>query len=385
MLTLEIPSVSFTSVLIQRSRPVGGIPVAAPRCHSWLSACLAVMSLLIAGPGTALAGPSYRLGQGYPLPSLGLTAGGYASIRLSKLEGEQTNLDIPDLSLFLYGDMTPSWHFFTELELSHALRITDRGVSTSDSDFDFERLYVDHNLSPWASLRLGKFLTPIGRWNLIHADPLVWTVSRPLTSSAAFARHATGLQLYGTHPLGQSSLDYRLYLDDSADLDPNEGRENIFEQQDVKPNPPSSFRHGMGLRVLYRSGDDALRIGFSAASYTLIDQPGTKRLVGADLFYTWSNWELSGESVYRRDEGNGDPREWGSFLQLVAPLTGRLYAVLTHERYKPADFPQALDTNSVGLTYRPSPPVAVKLEYRDARGEEALAPVGWLFSVSTLL
>jgi hypothetical protein len=378
--------VSFTPFPVRRPRPAAKAsrPIAPrrPACHRLRRAAL---GLILCAPAAVLAAPAYQLGQGYPLPGLGLTAGGYASIRFSKLEGEKTKLDIPDLSLFLYGDLTPTWHVFTEVELSHALKLTDSGLSGSDADFDVERLYADHNLTPWASLRLGKFLTPIGRWNQIHADPLVWTVSRPLTSSAAFARHATGLQLYGTHPLGQSSLDYQLYADDSSNLDPNEGREDTFEQLDIKPNPPSSFKRGAGLRLLYRSADDALRVGFSTARYGLVDQPGTKQLVGADLVYTWSNWELSGESVYRREESGAGPKEWGSFVQLVAPVTDGLYAVFTHERYRPAGFPQALSTNSIGLTYRPSPPVAIKLEHRDARGEEELAPVGWLASISVLL
>ena len=161
--------------------------------------------------GPARAGLPYELGQGYPLPWLGLTAGGYATLRAGNLEGEPAKAVVKDLSLFLHTDLGPRWHFFTELELGDPMAWSRDGLTTSYAEFDVERLYVDHNLTPGATLRLGKFLTPVGRWNLIHADPLVWSVFRPLTTSAAFARHASGISLLGTLPLADSSLDYQVY------------------------------------------------------------------------------------------------------------------------------------------------------------------------------
>jgi hypothetical protein len=335
-------------------------------------------------PCMLLAAP-YELGQGYPIAGPGLIASGYLSLRADNLEGERAKLALQDASLLLHGDPSPVWHFFAEIELSNALVYNHDGLKTTDADLDFERLYLDHNLNSRATLRLGKFLTPIGRWNLIHADPLVWTVSRPLTTAAAFARNAAGAQLLGSWPLDDSAIDFSLYLDDSARLDPSEGQEKTFLDLSLKPNPPSSFRHGGGARLAYRNFDDSLQLGLSAARFTLKDLPGGKNLLGADFFYGRNNLELTGEAVYRHDEQSGGGEEWGAFMQLALPLGAGFYGIAEQEHYKAALFPHPVDSTSLGITWRPTPPFSIKLERRESRGEEQLAPDGWLFSIAILL
>lgn len=348
--------------------------------HRRLWALLGVF-LLAARPAWAV---PYELGEGYALPWLGLTAGGYVSLQAAKLEHEKAKASVEDLSLFLHSDPTPDWHFFSEIELSNVVSLTRDGFSTSDADLDFERFYVDYNLTPRQTLRLGKFLTPVGRWNQIHADPLVWTVSRPLTTAAPFARNASGAQFYGIWPLAGAAIDYQAYLDDSAQLDPTEGHELTYTDVNVSPNPTSSFQHGGGMRLQYRTIDDAFQMGLSAARYRLKDLLRCKDLVGLDVFYTRKDWEFSGESIYRKDEGSGGGKEWGAYLQLVAPVGHDFYAVAYQERYKAELFPEVLNSTSLGITYRPTPPLSVKLEYRDSWGQESLAPDGWLISVAVL-
>jgi hypothetical protein len=344
----------------------------------------ALLALLLAAPAVGQAS-AYELGQGYALPWLDLTAGGYVSLQGSNLKNEQSKAALQDLSLFLHSDPTPDWHFFTEIELSNALVLTRDGFTATDADLDFERLYVDYNVSPRQTLRLGKFLTPVGRWNQIHADPLVWTVSRPLTTAAPFARNASGIQLYGSWPAGMSAIDYQIYLDDSAQLDPTEGHELTYMDVDISPNPISSFEHGGGVRLQYRTTDDAFQAGLSAARYRLKDLPRFKDMVGLDVFYTKNDIEVSGETVYRQDEGAGGNTEWGGFAQLVVPMGKGFYAIAYHERYKAQLFSDVLNTTSVGITYRPEPPLSIKLERRDSWGQERLAPDGWLFSIAILL
>ena len=360
--------------------PVGGRSRRlAPGCG-----LLALVALVAAAdPACAAAASPYVLGSGYPLPWLGLTAGGYVTLRGGNLEGEPVKAVVKDLSLFLSTDLSARWHFFTELELGDALTWTSDGLSVSDAEFDVERLYLDRNLAPRATLRLGKFLTPVGRWNLIHADPLVWSVFRPLTTSAAFARHASGVALLGTWPFAESTLDYQVYADDSSAIDPGAGYEPTFLDAPVTPNPNNVFDHGAGLRLHYLAFDNSLQLGFSAARFTLTHQPGTKSLVGADLFYVSSGMELTGEAVYREDAG-GDGPEWGGFAQLVLPAGHGFYAVLSAERFKAEGYSQATDIGHLGIAYRPIPPLSVKIELQESQGAEELAPDGWQVSMSVL-
>jgi len=342
------------------------------------------VALLVAGPDAVAATP-YRLGQGHPLPWLGLTVGGYISVRASSLEGERAELAVQDLSLFLHRDFGARWHFFSEMELGNAFRLTRDGLYTSDSDFDIERLYLDHNLSPKTSLRIGKFLTPVGRWNLVHADPLVWSVSRPLTTGTAFSRHATGVELLGSWPVGLASVDYQLFADDTAELDPSQGNEKAFVEVDPRPNPRNAFDHAAGLQLRYRTFDNGLELGLSLARFTLQDQPRTHNLIGADLLYAREGMELSAEAVRRSlDDGHGAD-EWGGFVQLVVPLWRSFYAVACHERYRAETFPEPASIDRLGITYRPQPAFSIKLERRETRGEKRAAPDGWLLSIAVLL
>lgn len=348
---------------------------------------MAAAALVLFGLGAgAWAAPEmggYQLGRGYRIGPL--TLGGYANLRYTDLEGRPADLTTQDLSLFLGADLAPTWRFFSESELGNALTITDEHTTIDDADFDIERLYLEHDLRPDTRVRIGKFLTPIGRWNLIHADPLVWSVSRPLTTSAAFSRHASGAELIGTRAAGRGSLDYRLFLDATADLDPTQRSEDTFMDVDVQPNPRDAFAHAAGLRLVYRSADDRLELGMSLAHFRLQERPNAKDLVGADLFYTRGGAELTGEALYRESHGDAAGDDYGAFLQLTLPLARRVYAVASHERYKSGLFAEPVDIDRLGLTWRPIAPVSVKLEHRDAHGEERLAPDGWLAALSLLL
>ena len=241
----------------------------------------------------------YQLGRGYHVDSLGVTLGGYANFRYSDLEGQQANFTAQDLSLFVSGDLSTTWRFFSEAEFGNAFTITDHGWSNDDADFDVERLYLEHDLRPRLRVRVGKFLTPIGRWNLVHADPLVWTVSRPLVTAAPFARHAAGAEAIGSVPAGEGTLDYRVFVDDTRQLDPSQRSEQAFPDVTVQPNPRNAFDHGAGLRLLYRSFDDRLQLGFSAAHFRLQDLPNGKDLVAVDGYYTFKGWN----SAARRCSG----------------------------------------------------------------------------------
>jgi len=326
----------------------------------------------------------YHLGQGYPLPFYGLGAGGYLSVQGSAQHGEGDTLSVQDISLFLHKDITPDWHFFTEIELGTPIQFVDGSHSTRKSDLDVERFYVDHNLSARTTLRLGKFLTPVGRWNQIHADPLVWTVSRPLTTSTAFAKNASGAEIYGTWPFAESSIDYQLYLDDSEHLDPSEGHELVYTNPQLLPNPPNAFDQGIGGRLLYRTFNDDLQIGLSIGHYAMKDQPGYKNLVGTDVFYTYKRMELQGEAVYRQDAGDARRKEWGGYLQMVVPIVGDFYGVVSHERYKAEIFNRPVNSDVLDITYRPIPPFSIKIEHRHSSGEVLLAPSGWFVSMALL-
>src|SRR5450755_1829516 len=170
------------------------------------------LGAVLFGPAVVAADTSwetdpYQLGQGLYFPQQSLRVGGYADFHYFGLDNYAKSFSVEDLSLFLTKDIGSRWKLFSETNLSESLTFTSQGVSTSDASIEIERLYADYFASTAATIRIGKFLTPVGQWNLVHADPLVWTITRPLSTSAAFSRNATGAMIYGTRTFAQGDLD----------------------------------------------------------------------------------------------------------------------------------------------------------------------------------
>jgi hypothetical protein len=223
-------------------------------------------------------------------------------------EHQDMRLDLRDLSLFATWKPVVRWLLFAEAEVEDAFSIDDRGLNASDAELTLERFYLDYIHRSWLSWRAGKFLTPVGRWNNVHADPLVWTVTRPLVTELPFASHATGLAARGTRQSDASTLDYIVYVDDSEDFDPANG-ETDFEGINL-PGQSNDFNQAAGLQLRYYLLDDQVEIAASYAHFTMHDQPGDKQLAGLDFYWSVRGYELSSELVYRFNEGP-QSNEWG--------------------------------------------------------------------------
>lgn len=326
----------------------------------------------------------YRLGQGLSFPAQQLNIGGYLNVRYSDLEGTPWQFGLHDLSLFISKTLPRRWQFFSEVELGDALQLSADGLSGGDSEVDLERLYADYRATPALTVRFGKYLTPVGRWNQIHADPLVWTPDRPLTSAAPFARHAAGAMVYGDVPLGSQSLDYSLYLDDSDLIDPLQKRELAFEDSTVASPPRNAFKRAAGARLAWHFDADAAALGISYLRMQMTDLREHKELFGADAIWTVRRMEFSGEWVYRNSLGPSEGHEHGWFVQAVLPLPARFYFIARHERYHAAALPPTATLDNLGLTWRPRPAISVKLEHRAGRHNQLMAPSGWLGSLAVL-
>jgi hypothetical protein len=344
---------------------------------------------VLAAPGSAATEPhaeaahdsGYQLGQGYELRSLGLTVGGYANVVFADDESRSARLSPADLSLFLTYRPAERWQFFAEIEVGEAFELSADGVRTEDADFDLERLYLDYTLMPAASVRLGKFLTPIGRWNVLHAAPLVWTTSRPLITQRAFARQATGAMVFGSLLVAGNDLDYSLYADDSDELDPERER-----AETVGPNvlPAQNFDNAAGANLRYSMYEDQLQLGLSYANFEIEGSRERKNLVGADLRWTPGRAEITAEAVYRASTGGDENDEWGAFLQAAVPLKGNLFGVVRGEIYDGAAGNEAAVLGTAGIAYRPSPPIVLKLEHLWGSNNRLLSPDAWLASIAIL-
>lgn len=316
---------------------------------------------------------SYHLGRGLRLGESGFWLGGYGAFQVEDLKDTSWQAQLNDLSLFI-GWEKDRWRFFSELELGDGITFGNNdAINTNHAYFNLERLYFEYLAKNTFNLRFGKFLTPIGRWNQIHAAPLVWTTSSPMIVDGPFAMHSTGGMAYGNFEVFNRLWGYILYGGGRNQLDfksPDESSDDDYKD-------PIGFRLSQDAPGLYQ-------LGFSYAHYTETKfHRGVKNLLGLDAFWTQKRFELSGEFIYRFgsdyknldfDARGGSENLWGLYVQGVAPLLGNLYGVARYEAFQRQGAKSVGNLWIVGLAYRPMPPLVFKAEYRFAEYSDINPP-----------
>jgi len=338
-------------------------------------ACVATLGLALhaGAPRAADAAASdidYRLGNGLRIPGTDFSVGGYATGSYERSDDAPSRAAIDNLSLFLWWDGSERWKFFAELEYDNLL-LTRAQKSGDNNYLSLERLYLDFALTDTLQLRAGKFLTPIGRWNLIHATPLVWTTSRPLATTLAFPTNMTGVMVTQTLPDVASGVEYSIYGASGTE---------------IRPNPAiDTFSEAVGSHVTLHTGADA-QVGFSYVEFEQEKtQPERKRLAGLDFTWTHDRYELSAEAVYRFSDIGAARDERGGFIQLVAPLSEKVYAVARYEAFRPAQQTETTQLWVGGVTWRITPALVLKAEWIAGSHNTVDTPAGFLSSISVLL
>lgn len=76
-----------------------------------------------------------------------------------------------------------------------------------------ERAWMDFLFNQHLNLRIGKFITPSGIWNVDHGSPVLLTVRQPYQTSSIriFPRAQIGMMGYGSLFLGDTDVLYSLY------------------------------------------------------------------------------------------------------------------------------------------------------------------------------
>ncbi len=306
----------------------------------------------------------------------GFRLGGYSSAGVTLHRDENAEAAINEVSLLLTWNGDSRWSFFGELELERPLSWNDdRKFHSKESHLDLERLYLDYNISENMNLRLGRFLTPNSRWNLLHASPLVWTSTRPLATYRLFPTGTNGLMLHGSVPVNDYAVDYMLFAE-------------MLEDQE-KDNLDLPFEHVRGARLALSK---QWNFGVSLLSFEEKDinalggQDKTYRMLGLDFIKQLGKVELSGEGFARFTSNGGDGGS-GAYLQAAVPLNALglnnwywLTRLETLQRPKEGNSERWL----TGATWRVKPTQLLKLEFAGGSGNQPEAPRGFIASYAFL-
>lgn len=299
----------------------------------------------------------------------GFKLGGYSSAGIEIPRDNDARATLNEISLLATWNGNSRWSFFGELELENPLTWDDdRKFHTKESHVDLERLYLDYNFSESVNLRMGRFLTPNSRWNLLHAPPLVWTTTRPLATYRLFPTGTNGLMLFGSKPVGDYALDYMLFT------------EVLEDQEDDDYDLP--FEHVRGGRVALNKG---WNVGLSLLSFREKDVPGLRgesqnyRMLGIDFVTDVNGTEISGEG-FARITPSGNDGGSGAYLQTAVPLNGLgltdwywLTRIETLQRPNEDSAERWL----IGATWRVKPTQLFKLEFVGGSGDQPEAPRGF--------
>ncbi|VAV83671.1 hypothetical protein MNBD_DELTA01-945 [hydrothermal vent metagenome] len=299
---------------------------------------------------------AYKLGKGIPIAKSRLRLGGYSSIEFEDAENEEGKITFEDFSIFIYGDIGVKTSVFSEFENSKFLEIEEDGKTTTKENWQVERLYIDHLYKEGLNIRFGKFLTPIGSWNELHADPLTWTVSRPLVTYAAFPEFITGTQLFGDLTWGEQDLTYVAVMQNNESINERTGfrKTHLFYSAKIK-----------------WLASPKLEIGIPAAYYTELYINDRVYLTGLEFTYRPGDLELRSETTYSRIDlkDGGWSREYGYYLQGTHPvLRDNIFLVLRHEYFRARINAGKYKALSLGAVYKPVPQIVFKVEYKKVSG-----------------
>ncbi|MHB1619560.1 MAG: HD-GYP domain-containing protein [Sulfuricella sp.] len=307
----------------------------------------------------AMAG-DYHLGAGENIGPVNLA--GYSNLVFEAPHNGPDALVLEGLSLFVSAHVNRYFNPFVEVEIGQATLIAEHGGASSGKT-SVERLYNDFELTPSATLRVGKMLAPVGEWNLIHAAPLMWTVTRPLSTYYSFPVFVSGASL-DFHRASDANWGAQIYLQ------PGSTALAAGDELELR-----QYANVGGLDVRY-TGDVLNRFGVSLQTANVRGSGGNQTLgslyggfgTGSVMWdFQADITDIRGGTVVRAHD-----REGGGFLQAVYPLTSRWFIVGQGELFQARDYAARARRWAIGAVYRPRPAISWKLEYLAAQG----APVG---------
>lgn len=316
----------------------------------------------------------YLAGRGLRLGRSGLTIGGFSTVEVELEQGEHGVIDLDSINFLTPWRFTDSISFFAEIEIGGLLSYdTGTGKVESDVEVALERIYGEYNYDDRLNARLGKFLTPVGIWNTVPAEPFTWTATNPVFLETALSEHTTGAALFGSFYPGENTLDYWLY---------GQFFDEIYPSEDPEP-----INSSVGGRLRYGAplGDWAVGSSFMAAELA----GDWSFLGGLDGYWKLGPVELQSEFTI---VGGAlpDRNQWDVYLQGVYELGSLthylrgLYLVGRYEHNDPSGSIETTNIGDVGLTWIPTHFVIIKAGYRFSDRQTEEVRRGFFSSISVL-
>lgn len=261
---------------------------------------------------------------------------------------------LDDIALLAYGGLTDKLSYLVEIEAKNfAVKDLYNNSSQYNTTFHIERAYLDYKYSEHLNLKMGKFITPIGEWNLNQINVLRDTTSNPIYSEEIFPKFTTGIMFYG-HLWFDDTINYSLFVQQSKDFDKNS---NNIETDDY-----------YGVELKKHFDDIVIGINIGQFEYEKIDE--MTLYYGASLKYEKSAIQILAEysiAKYKYNFGTDKGKEYDKYAYYIQGryrVNRSHYIIARYEGVDDKHFNRHEDIAIMGYNYRPIYPVSIKGEYQ---------------------
>ncbi len=269
--------------------------------------------------------------------------GGYLSTEYIKGDRQEAFL-FDDIAFLAYAEGA-RWDFVAELEAKNIYieqsRPTD--MQSSNLNFSIERLNLTYYIDDANTIRIGKFNTPVGFWNLTPINVLRETTSNPYIIDNTFPKLTSG-------------LCYRRSINQNYDLlyivlQNNDEIDSSYNNFNIKQHYSATLE--IEKEIIYKGS-----VGYFK------EREGSNSVYAlAALRYDLFNHTFTLEaSTRRKDSKTVVP--YDIYFQYVWNFAEKYFLIGRIERYR-TEYSKKLEEaiGVAGLTYRPAPNVAIKAEY----------------------
>lgn len=343
-----------------------------------------------------------------------LPVAGYMDMHFNKERGDAFRPDFHRFVLLFGHSFSDRIKFWSELEVEHSL--VEGGEESGE--VALEQAYLDFLVKPYLNFRAGMLLTPMGIVNERHEPPSFNGVERPFVETVIIPTTWRELGFGLTGDLGRG-FRYRAYLGSSLDALRFGAEFGISEGK--SSGLDSSFRNPAKMARLEYAGVRRLTLGASFYSgHAGYNTPGVNPRVTIgelDGRYSFRRFDLRGlfaqtaitrtaelNRFIQRQSGvnpNVAKQLRGSYIEPAVHLLPRkwgkdLIAFTRYESYNTQRRMEAgftalpqFDRSSwvTGITFKPTPDVALKFDYNFNRNRSAVVRavdginlgIGWWF------
>ena len=296
---------------------------------------------------------------------------GYADIEYhnSTQDGKEPGFRLHHMSLFFEKRVTDDWKFFSEIEYEDApfLEYEFEGKKAdSICEGCYGKIFLEaanftYAYDPVMSLRAGRFFTPAGIWSVDHYPSFVPTQLRPEHVRNIFPQVVDGVGIFGTISMGNSFLNYDLYLGNG------EGNSGSADSNSEKAT---------GAKVsLLLPFFRYFEIGASAYNDTstdTLDIDTDKTAIGAHMKVKFSDFTFQAEYATADIESDSGSsyKKVGHYAQLLYDLNRWTFGV-RRDFYDENDSSDLdITFNSVFVNYHVNQAIVLKLEHHQVEDED---------------